>query len=200
MKHCPRQAGFTLFEMVVAVSIFALMGVIALTGLNYMTRNGRDLADANERLASLQFAVVYFSRDWTQVSPRRIRDQYGDEQPSLRLEEESISFTRNGLDNLLDLPRSTLQRVQYLVEDNKLLRRHWLSLDQGIGEEPIQRVMLDHVEALEIVLQDREGRPIRSWPPDPGDDAEKPVLLALRLQLEDIGDIVRLLEIPDGAI
>ena len=111
MIRAARQSGFTLFEMVVAVAIFAVMGVIALTGLNHMTRNGQELARANDRLADLQFAVVYFSRDWMQVSARRIRDQYGDEQPSVRLDEDSISFTRNGLDNLLQLPRSSLQRV-----------------------------------------------------------------------------------------
>jgi prepilin-type N-terminal cleavage/methylation domain-containing protein len=47
MKRCK---GFTLFEMVVAVSIFALMGVIAFGGLGQMTRNGQSVADANSRL------------------------------------------------------------------------------------------------------------------------------------------------------
>ena len=60
MTGLGRSAGFTLFEMVIAVSIFALMGVIALGGLGQMTRTGQSVADANDRLSDLQFAVVYF--------------------------------------------------------------------------------------------------------------------------------------------
>jgi general secretion pathway protein J len=110
-----KSAGFTLFEMVIAVSIFALMGVIAFGGLGHMTRTGQAVADANDRLADLQFAVVYFNRDWTQVSPRRIRNQYGDEEANIVIENDAITFTRSGWSNLLGQPRSTLQRVQYLV-------------------------------------------------------------------------------------
>ena len=40
MKILTRQRGFTLFEMVIAVSIFALMGVVAFGGLGQMTRTG----------------------------------------------------------------------------------------------------------------------------------------------------------------
>ena len=42
VKRCQ---GFTLFEMVIAVSIFALMGVIAFGGLGQMTRTGQAVAD-----------------------------------------------------------------------------------------------------------------------------------------------------------
>ena len=63
--------GFTLFEMVIAVSIFALMGVIAFGGLGQMTRTGEAVADANDRLSDLQFAVVYFNREWVQVHRAR---------------------------------------------------------------------------------------------------------------------------------
>ena len=39
--------GFTLFEMLIAVSIFAFMGVIAFGGLSQMTRAGQAVVDAN---------------------------------------------------------------------------------------------------------------------------------------------------------
>jgi len=197
----PRQsAGFTLFEMVIAVSIFALMGVIAFGGLNQMTRTGQTVADANDRLADLQFAVVYFSRDWTQVSPRRIRDQFGDEKWNIVIGENSIEFTRGGLSNLLGKKRSTLQRVQYLVINEQLVRRHWLSLDQGIGEEPIQVVLLDEVEAMEAEFLDSARKPIRVWPPEGSDSDGDPILLSFRLDLPDFGEIYRYYEVPLGVL
>jgi general secretion pathway protein J len=192
--------GFTLFEMVIAVSIFALMGVIAFGGLGQMTRTGQAVADANDRLSDLQFAVVYFTRDWTQVSPRRIRNQYGDEESNIVIAEDSITFTRSGWDNLLGQPRSTLQRVQYLVDDNQLLRRHWRSLDQGIGEKPIQVVLLDNVESMEVGFQNILGKLIRTWPVDSSYNDGDPILLAIKFELTDMGEITRLLEVPKGVI
>ena len=195
-----KQGGFTLFEMLIAVAIFAFMGVIAFGGLGQMTRTGEAVADANERLADLQFAVVYFNRDWTQVSPRKVRNQYGDEEGNLLIEDGLVTFTRSGWNNLLGDKRSSLQRVQYQVVDKQLVRRHWRSLDQGIGEKPLQSVLLDGVESLEVELQDADGEAIRDWPVETQNNAGTPIVLAFRLELSDMGEITRLLEIPDGAL
>ena len=197
-----RCGGFTLFEMVSAVSIFALNGVIAFGGLGQMTRTGQAVADANDRLSDLQFAVVYFNREWIQVSPRRIRNQFGDEEPNIDIDDNVITFTRSGWSNILGQRRSTLQRVQYGLLDNKFVRRHWRSLDQGIAEQPIQTVLLENVESLEIEFQDSSGKSIAEWPRGPGSDSEsgEPILLMFRLELPDMGEITRLLEVPKGVI
>ncbi|MCP4980271.1 MAG: type II secretion system minor pseudopilin GspJ [Gammaproteobacteria bacterium] len=195
-----RDQGFTLFEMLIAVSIFALMGAFAFFALGQLTRNGQAVGEANDRLSDMQFAVVYFNRDWTQVSPRKIRNQYGDEESNIIIEDNVITFTRAGWSNLLQHPRSSLQRVQYLVLDNKLLRRYWRSLDQGIAEEPIQTVLLDNVESMEVEFLDVLGEPIRSWPMEVGPGDAAPILLAFRLELPDMGEIMRLLEVPGGVI
>ncbi len=197
MKRC---RGFTLFEMVIAVSIFAIMGVVAFGGLGQMTRTGQAVADANEKLANMQFAVAYFNRDWTQVSPRKVRNQYGDEEHNIVISDAAITFTRSGWSNLLGHKRSTLQRVQYLQIDDQLVRRHWRSLDQGVGEEPLQTVLLGDIEDVEIEFVDALGKPIRSWPLDSGSNTGAPIVLALRLDLAGIGEITRLLEIPDGVL
>ena len=200
MTSYRRSSGFTLFEMLIAVSIFAIIGVLAFGGLGQMTRTGQAVADANNRLSDLQFAVVYFSRDWTQVSPRKIRNQYGDEESNIIIEDGVITFTRSGWSNLLGQKRSTLQRVQYEVIENQLIRRHWRSLDQGIAELPLQAVLLDDVESLEVEFLDASEKAIRVWPVDSDLDGGRPVVLAFRLDLTDIGEISRILELPDGAL
>jgi len=195
-----RNQGFTLLEMVIAVSIFALMGVIAFGGLGQMTRTGQAVADANDRLSDLQFAVVYFNREWIQVSPRKIRNQFGDEEPNIIIDDNVITFTRSGWSNILGHRRSTLQRVQYLLLDNKFVRRHWRSLDQGIAEQPIQTVLLENVESLEVVFQNSLGKSIEEWPLGTGSDKGEPIMLMFRLELPDMGEITRLLEVPKGVI
>jgi general secretion pathway protein J len=193
-----RSRGFTLFEMLIAVSIFAIIGVVAFGGLGQMTRTGQAVADANNRLSDLQFAVVYFTRDWSQVSPRKIRDQYGDEQSNIMLDDGIITFTRSGWSNLLGHKRSTLQRVQYLVIDKQLVRRYWRSLDHSAGELPLQSVMLDGVESLEVEFLNAQEEPIRTWPSESVLEAGDPIVLAFRLDLADIGEITRILELPGG--
>lgn len=199
-RNVKRCKGFTLFEMVIAVSIFALMGVIAFGGLGQMTRTGQAVADANDRLSDLQFAVVYFNREWIQVSPRRIRNQFGDEEPNIDIDDNVITFTRSGWSNLLGQRRSTLQRVQYLLLDNQFVRRHWRSLDQGIAEQPIQTVLLENVESLEVEFQNSLGKSIEEWPLGPGSEKGEPIMLMFRLELPDMGEITRLLEVPRGVI
>jgi general secretion pathway protein J len=196
-----RTDGFTLLEMVVAVAIFAVMAGIAYSGLNHTIKTGNQVSESNQRLSELQFALSYFSRDWLQVSSRKVRNQYGDEESNIIIEDNSISFTRSGWSNLLQRKRSNLQRVQYLVVDRKLVRRHWLSLDQGIGEEPFDSVMLHNVKNLEINFVDVAEKTIDNWPSELiQDDSSTPIALKIGVEIAQLGKTWRYLEIPDGAL
>ena len=198
-KYCSN--GFTLLEMVVAVAIFAVMASIAYSGLNHTIKTGNQVSESNQRLSELQFALSYFSRDWLQVSSRKVRNQYGDEESNIVIEDNSISFTRSGWSNLLQRKRSNLQRVQYLVLDSKLVRRHWLSLDQGIGEEPFDSVMLHNVKTLEINFVDAAEKNIDSWPNELiQDGSSSPIALKIGVEIASLGKTWRYLEIPDGAL
>ncbi len=195
-----RSNGFTLLEMVVAVAIFAIMAAIAYTGLNHTIKIGQQVSESNQRLSELQFALSYFSRDWLQVSSRKVRNQYGDEESNIVIEDNSISFTRGGWANLLQRKRSNLQRVQYLLVDNKLIRRHWLSLDQGIGEEPFDSVLLHNVNALEVHFVDALEKSIDTWPDELVRDERRPIALKIGVDISQFGKTWRYLEIPDGAL
>jgi general secretion pathway protein J len=195
-----RNRGFTLLEMVVAVAIFAIMAAIAYTGLNHTIRVGNQVGESNQRLSELQFALSYFSSDWLQVSPRKVRNQYGDEENNIIIADNSVSFTRSGWANLLKRKRSNLQRVQYLLIDNKLVRRHWLSLDQGIGEEPLESVLLHNVNALEVQLVDASEKAIDAWPEDLVRDERQPIALKFGVEISQLGKTWRYLEIPNGAL
>ena len=198
MNDNNRIRGFTLLEMLVAVAIFAVMAAIAYTSLNQTVKIGNQVSEAGRRLSELQFALSYFNQDWMQVSPRKIRNQYGDTEDQVVLTDNSISFTRSGWGNLLQQTRSELQRVRYELDDKKLVRRHWRTLDQGIGEEPLTTVILRNVDSLEIELIDSNDQSITTWPNTVTQGLGQPIALKLKLDLEDIGEIRRIMEIPDG--
>lgn len=195
-----RNRGFTLFEMVVAVGIFMVMGAIAYPGLTHLAKTGQWVGEANRQISELQFAVAFLSRDWMQVSPRKIRNRYGDEESNILIEDNIITFTRGGRSNLLQQKRSNLQRVRYRLDDNKLLREHWLSLDQGIEEEPFVTVVLQEVESFEVSFIDSSEKKIENWPTIGTFGTGSPVALTINFELAGIGSIRRIMEIPGGAI
>lgn len=188
-----------MIEMVIAVAIFALMMVMAFPGLTHIARVGDQVGQANRRLAELQFALTYLNRDWMQVSPRKILDQYGDEKSNIVIVDNSISFTHSGWSNLLQQKRSELQRVQYLVIDNQLIRQYWASLDQGTAEEPIATVLMEDIESFQIHFIDSSEQAIEDWPLAVG-AVDAPIALRVEIDAQQIGQIHRIMEIPDGVL
>jgi general secretion pathway protein J len=194
--------GFTLIEMVIAVAIFAVMMVIAFPGLTHIAKVGDQVGQSNRRLSELQFALTYLNRDWTQVSSRKILDQYGDEKPHIVIEDNSISFTHSGWSNLLQQKRSELQRVQYLVKENQLIRQYWVSLDQATAEEPISTVLIDDVESFSVHLIDSSEQAIERWPLDEQEQqrVDKPIALRVEIDVKQFGQVHRIMEIPEGVL
>jgi general secretion pathway protein J len=191
--------GFTLIEMVIAVAIFAVMMVIAFPGLTHIAKVGEQVGQSNRRLSELQFALTYLNRDWTQVSSRKILDQYGDEQPHIVIEDNSISFTHSGWSNLLQQKRSELQRVQYLVKENQLIRQYWTSLDQATAEEPISTVLIDGVESFIVHFIDGSEQAIERWPQGV-QRVDKPIALRVEIDVKQFGQVHRIMEIPEGVL
>lgn len=171
--------GFTLLEVLVAVAITAMLGVGASQLLRSVIDTKSSTEITSEQLTSLQRFNQVLSRDIEQFIDRSIRDQYGDSQSALILEngDYPIEFTRAGWRNspIAKDPRSTLQRVAYRMEsmDNDvckparerllkwgvaepegdcLVRYFWRVLDRSTDSEPVSQVVLEQIESLEIDL------------------------------------------------
>ena len=129
----PEQRGFTLLEVLIAITITAVIGLGSWQLLNTAIR-AYELSQANlQSLSQLQRAQLNISRDFTQLVPRAIRDEYGDYQPALKTEDGFylVELTRAGWRNPLQERRSELQRVAYELSDGDLLRHHWKVLEIG---------------------------------------------------------------------
>ncbi len=197
MSKRPSADGFTLFEVLVAVSIFALIAAMTMTNLIQVSKTGEQVSAAQRQLADIQFALGYLAKDLTQRIDRKVRDQYGDEQPELLVDDGRLVFTRNGWSNLLQQPRSNLQRVEYLLVDTSLRRKYWPQLDQGFEEQALEQELLSGVEEFSVVLLTRGEETLRNWPPVGSSTQQQPVALELTLELEDFGVIRRVFEISN---
>jgi general secretion pathway protein J len=202
------QSGFTLLELLVAMAIFAIIGAMALGGLNAVVGQEIQTRAQAERLATLQRALRLMATDFGSADPRYIRDVLGTEHENpLQAEGRGdflIRLTRGGWPNPALLPhRGTLQRVQYRLEDGKLLREYWPVLDIGaLGQPARSEELLTGVNDVKLLFYDTTqgtGEWVQQWPPlrtAGGTAAGRPGAIQVTLDLDDWGEIERLIEVP----
>ncbi|WP_323751058.1 type II secretion system minor pseudopilin GspJ [Marinobacter sp.] len=202
------QAGFTLMEMLIAVTITAVIGLGVWQVVSSVV-NSRDRVNAlAEQFDGLQKAMLLLERDITQVVNRPARDVYGDFKPSLTSRDDAFELllTRQGWRNPLGLRRSGLQRAGWEYTGTELRRRYWPVVDQGQDEDSRDISLLENVNRFEIRFLDDEGKWHQAWPTDqamasftPGarPDIELPLGLEITLEHERFGEIVRLFSLPE---
>jgi general secretion pathway protein J len=161
--HWPSSTGFTLLELLVALSIFSIVAVLAYGGLDSVLEQRIQTEDSAERLAALQKAYLIIQRDIEQLVPRTIRNEFGDHSPALSGSTE-FQLTRGGWQNPLQYPRSTLQRVGYALEDGELVRFNWLVLDRAQDSEPRRQVLVQDIVTIRVRYLDPQNSWQDQWP------------------------------------
>ncbi|MBN7795433.1 type II secretion system minor pseudopilin GspJ [Parahaliea mediterranea] len=209
-------AGFTLIEVLIALAISAVIAAAAYTGLSTVITGVESSRAQAERTWEVNRALMFLSRDLRAFADRPVRDEFGDIEPALqggRAARFLLSFTRRGWHNPNGHPRSALQRVNYVLEDEALWRETYPVLDRAGDTEPLRVRLLDGVVDLRLAFLadvgalNPGGRGIevdtRGWPEnwvantsDPGARLDPPVALEITLDLDDWGELRRLYVLP----
>lgn len=198
----PAQNGFTLLELLVALGIFALLAAMSYSGLNSVMLARQVTNQHAERLTQLQMAFLWLGRDVEQAVDRSIRDEYGDVQAAMLGVETGryqLELTRTGWRNPAGRARSDLQRVAYGLRDGELVRAYWNVLDRAQDSQPLESVLLDGVDKLELRFLDSTNKWQTSWPAaQPGGQASPGAPRAVEVTLETTaeGRITRLFRVP----
>lgn len=196
-------AGFTLIEVLVALAVFGVMSLLAYMSLGQTLSNSDMLSERMDRLQSVQRTVSYLSSELLQTVPRSVRADLGNEPlPALQSSlgsEFALQLTHGGWPNSAGVPRSTLQRTAYRIEDGELIRYHWNVLDRTVSSTPFVTVMLEDVESLTFRFLSGTDDWTDQWPPlSSGARAVStnlPRAVEIVLTLPDEGEITRVVEV-----
>lgn len=217
----PRSSsGFTLIEVLLAVSITVIVAAMSYQGLDA----GMKLADRSQietdRIHAINRVFDILSKDFRQIVARRVRSPEGDEfEDAFYYNESSIPmlrFTRAGWTNPQPerFQRSQLQRVNYSYDGDKLIRYSWQMLDRYDDSEADEIILLENVQSVTIrLLQEAAATGnvtssttdwVTQWPPlvlssgtgnTPSGTETLPLAVEITIDIDGWGPIRRVYEL-----
>lgn len=198
-----RSRGFTLMELLVSMAIFTIVGALALSGYTQLVRQSEYVDVRLERVREVQRAMQTLAQDLAQIEPRPIREPLGEAKMPAVLAADSVEylvqFTRSGWSNTAGLARPTLQRVGYRLDREGLWRDHWAVLDRTLTVEPTRRKLLGSVRSVKFRFMDATRQWVDRWPVNDGtattDERARPAAVEVTLDLEDWGELRRVIEV-----
>lgn len=200
--------GFTLMEVLIAVTITAVIGLGVWQVLGNVVASRDRVNEVADQFDSVQRTMLLLERDITQIINRPARDIYGDFRPALtsRDNDFALMLTRQGWRNPLGTRRSTLQRVGWEYTGDELRRRYWVSVDQGQEENSQDILLLSDVTDFAVRFLDDQRSWRDNWPDDtsmanlnPGTRPDIPLPLGIEVTIEHerFGELVRSFALPD---
>ena len=170
--------GFTLIGLLVSLMIFAMLAAAGVLLLGNSVSAQAQIKARLDDMAAVQRAGGALAGDLGQAVPRITRTEAGTLAPAFWAHDEGESlpvmqFVRGGWDNLGDLPRPSLQKVEYWVRQGRLERRTYAQLDGAAGDDPA--ALLEHVEEVKLRFRDAQGKWRDDWTPGQPDLLPKAV-------------------------
>lgn len=192
-------AGFTLLEVLVAVAIFALIGIASHRLLVSAIRVDTQTREQEQQLRQLLRAMNSLERDVEQAVARPVLASGGNEEPAFWSDPDGqgLHWTRAGWSNPQPMRRAQLQRVHWRHEGSDLLREYWPVLDRADDSAAQRQQVLQNITALQWRYLDRQGIWRTQWQ----GTGMQPLPRALEVRIEHarFGALRRVLLLPAGS-
>lgn len=166
------QKGFTLLEIIIAIAIFALLGLACNNLLQTVLQSSARAEEVTESLQKVSQSMSLMESDFSQWAARPMSSSSsGAEQSqasffkhrvnSSESDSQYIEFFHRGFLNPQDFfPRGEIQRVAYRLKDHKLERLSFPYPEPAPDQEPLITEVFDKVEKIEYFFYKK-----KSWQP-----------------------------------
>ncbi len=220
----PKQQGFTLIEVIIAIGVTVVVGAIAATSISRSVDMKQTLEQTLEELNAVETFWQVLITDLNHAANRRLPSASVSlgERPSAfmggdpnasgsnyLLGAKVLFFARDGWSNPLQQQRSDLQRVAYRYEEGRLWRDYWAELNQPLDQPPIgSRLLIENLEEIRVRFLSVEadkvvGGPWQdTWPANDGRSGEGnnawplPAAVEVTVSLEGYGEVQRIFSLP----
>lgn len=187
--------GFTLLELLIALSIFSLIVSAGYAGLNSLNRALQLQRESSSQLADIQWAVSRMERDLIQIINRSQRTE-NTSLPAFSGDSRQFRLVTLSSNPLLQQPLSEERPVHWQWQQPELNRRGWPLPDRLSSNPPIAySKLLDNVELVDFRYRDDKGNWRSEWN-STQQGRRLPDAVQFRLQITGFGEIRRVVELP----
>lgn len=199
-RHGPaNSSGFTLLELLVALSIFSLIVTAGYSGLNSLSRALQVQRESSSQLADIQWAIARLDRDLIQAVNRPQRTENG-VLPAFNGDSRQLRLVSLAGSQLLQQALSEERPIHWQWQQPGVSRQMWQLPDRLSSSIPLSSTrLLDNVDVMEFRYQDKHGNWRSEWNSEQ-QGGLLPRAVQLRMQLNGFGEIRRVLELPGRRI
>ncbi|TXD97618.1 type II secretion system protein GspJ [Psychrobacter frigidicola] len=161
------QRGFTLLELMVAMAIFAMLAVSGWQVFDSVNRARERAQYHADNLAVLQYAYLQLQQDMGQViayqapaaqnnnaentpnpsNPNSNQAAVIVTEPFMSLDGEHVSFVRFADPDPRYQNSPSIQRIEYILADERLIRRQYTSVQEGRDSISLDTILLEGISA-----------------------------------------------------
>jgi general secretion pathway protein J len=193
-------AGFTLVEVLIALSLLLLLSLLSYRGISALRDADVTIRHNADRLRTIERFLSEFENDVSFAMPRRAWNHRGELEPAFlgRPEGTSPAGYQVSLSHFATLAQETPYRISYIFSPPTVaLQRHSV-LDPAPGQDVVPVPVLNGLKKVSLRFLDRNNRWQVSWPPSssPNLATAMPRAVELTLDLDGLGTIHRLIARP----
>lgn len=195
-----RGYGFTLIEILVALTIFSIMAVLGYKALASVLDSRAAVSEHNQKWRAVELFFSRMERDLHSLTPRSIRNQANLVEPPLYASRDALgpngaqlAFTRTGWSEA-EGTAADAQRIGYRLRGQQLQLLIWPVLDQAPYSEAVAYTVLEPVESMKLRYLDSAGSWHETW--GSATDSKVPKAVELTLVLASGERLTRLLALP----
>lgn len=187
--HQAHQHGFTLIEILIALSIFAILASIT-SGVLYHTFQLQERVEqSSARFNDISLALAIVRNTTEQSIARPVR---GNE---MLLFPAFIGQSHYAEWSYADV---NVERMGLACEKNRLIQRRFEALDTIDRDQVHDRVLLDHLNDCQLAYINAQHVLVNAWENAPNDLNRMPLALQLKIMTPDLGKASFLFLLPSG--